>query len=196
MPRDTHGVSAKRHMWRSEDTCGNWFSPFTMWIPGTELSSSGLTWHTLLPSELSHWPWNHFLLSLRRSTGSHLASGTLQCSLVPLTLEVSLSLWTGSESHVVPSLEHQRWEPGDKRKWDDPKPSCPLHLWGKLWLFSRPTNYREWAGGNFQKTKYTTHKNMPDGKMPIILVASNYIYLVQPFMKQTPDILGTSSKQK
>lgn len=48
----------------------------------------------------------------------------------------------------------------------------------------------------FRKQNIPPIKSMPDGKMPIILVTSNYIYLVQPFMKQTPGILGMSSKQK
>lgn len=35
-------VQARMPVWRSEVACKGWFSPFTMWIPGTKLGSSDL----------------------------------------------------------------------------------------------------------------------------------------------------------
>lgn len=51
MPQNTYNTERK--------TCESWFSPFTVWVPGLELGSSGLL-ANVLPTEPTHQPKTGF----------------------------------------------------------------------------------------------------------------------------------------
>lgn len=79
-------TNAALHMWRPEDTSGDWFSLSTVWAPGIELRSSGLLASALAPQALC--------FPLRGNSDSEKCPGRFLCSFLyfPWTLPPYLYL--------------------------------------------------------------------------------------------------------
>lgn len=71
---------SKVYMWKSDDNLENWFSPFTMWIPGTELRSVDLTAEPFL-TETSHRPFNLLRFKAQEPWAVLLESVIIRCVL-------------------------------------------------------------------------------------------------------------------
>lgn len=119
-------------------------------------------------------------LVLGRFPGSHLVSWT---PVFPGAFEVrSQSLQTWSVCLVASPPTAPRWQPGDKRKGDDPT-QLVLCTYGANCDFSPGPQIIGRDGVEIFWKKNTTHENMS-----LEFEASHYIYSVEQFMKQTPEI--------